>query len=73
MIWASDGKDACVVGQHHDRQWLPHGNQSIAPLNEPNYFALYEKNKVMVAAEYGRPPVSLTLRSPGFHPATNGY
>ena len=41
----------------------------IAPFNTPNYFALYEKNKVMAAAEYGRLPVSLTLQFTGLPPS----
>jgi len=68
MIGASDSKQS---------RWSPKitagngaltGTQSNAPFNEPNYFALYEKNKVMVAAEYGRIPLSLTIQFVGLPP-----
>ena len=44
------------------------GTEFIRPINIPSYFALYEKNKVMVAAEYSRLPVSLSLQFTGLPP-----
>ena len=69
MIGASDGKDPAWSANITTGNGFLTGTESIAPLNEPNYFALYEKNKVMVAAEYGRLPVSLTLRFTGLPPS----
>lgn len=41
------------------------GAETLNPLNSPSYFARYEKNKVMVAGEYNRLPVSGEITFPG--------
>jgi hypothetical protein len=69
MIGASDGKDPMWSGKITAGNGALTGTESIAPFNDPNYFALYEKNKVMVAAEYGRLPVSVTLQFTGLPPS----
>jgi hypothetical protein len=40
------------------------GTQRLSPFNELNYFGKYEKGKVMVAGEYTRLPVHLTMTYP---------
>jgi hypothetical protein len=40
------------------------GTQRLSPFNELNYFGKYEKGKVMVAGEYTRLPVHLTMTFP---------
>jgi hypothetical protein len=65
MIGASDGKDPRWSAKITTGNGALTGTEFIAPFNEPNYFALYEKNKVMVAAEYGRLPVNVTLQFTG--------
>ncbi len=37
------------------------GTNTVQPFNIPNYFARYEKNKVMVAGEWARLPYSVAL------------
>jgi hypothetical protein len=69
MIGASDGKDPAWSAKLTAGGGALTGTESTAPLNEPSYFALYEKNKVMVAAEYGRLPVSITLQFTGLPPS----
>jgi hypothetical protein len=41
------------------------GTELLHPFNLPNYFAHYEKDKLMVAAEYSRLPVYVALELPG--------
>jgi hypothetical protein len=41
------------------------GAETLNPLNSPSYFARYEKNKIMVAGEYNRLPVSGEITFPG--------
>jgi hypothetical protein len=69
MIGASDGKDNMWQGKLTAGNGALTGTESTAPLNIPSYFALYEKNKVMVAAEYSRLPVSITLQFTGLPPS----
>jgi len=69
MIGASDGRDPMWSGKITAGNGALTGTESISPFNDPNYFALYEKNKVMVAAEYGRLPVSVTLQFNGLPPS----
>jgi hypothetical protein len=68
MIGASDGRDPMWSGKITAGNGALTGTESISPFNDPNYFALYEKNKFMVAAEYGRLPVSVTLQFTGLPP-----
>src|SRR5579859_4565702 len=68
MVGASDGRDPMWSAKITAGNGALTGTESIGSLNYPNYFALYEKNKVMVAAEYGRLPVSLTLQFIGLPP-----
>jgi hypothetical protein len=69
MIGASDGKDPEWTAKLTAGNGALTGTESTAPLNIPSYFALYEKNKVMVAAEYSRLPVSITLQFTGLPPS----
>jgi hypothetical protein len=69
MIGASDGRQPTWYSKITAGNGALTGTQSIAPFNEPNVFALYEKNKVMVAAEYGRLPLSITLQFTGLPPS----
>src|SRR3984885_4989765 len=54
MIGASDGKQPMWSSQISTGNGALTGTEFVGPFNEPNYFAHYEKNKVMVAAEYGK-------------------
>jgi hypothetical protein len=69
MIGASDGRDATWSSKISTGNGALTGTESIAPFNAPNFFALYEKNKVMVAAEHGRLPVSVILQFTGLPPS----
>jgi hypothetical protein len=69
MIGASAGKDPEWTAKLTAGNGALTGTESTAPLNIPSYFALYEKNKVMVAAEYSRLPVSITLQFTGLPPS----
>jgi hypothetical protein len=69
MIGASAGKDPEWTAKLTAGNGALTGIESTAPLNIPSYFALYEKNKVMVAAEYSRLPVSITLQFTGLPPS----
>jgi hypothetical protein len=69
MIGASDGRDLTWSSKITTGNGALTGTEFIAPFNEPNFFALYEKNKVMVAAEQGRVPVSVTLQFTGLPPS----
>ncbi len=44
------------------------GTETINPANEPNYFAKYEKNKLMVATEYQRYTGSALVTLPALGP-----
>ena len=68
MVGASDSKQPMWFAKITTGNGALPGTEFIAPFNEPNYFALYEKNKVMAAAEYGRLPVSVTLQFTGLAP-----
>jgi hypothetical protein len=41
------------------------GTESLSKINEPDFFAHYEKDKLMVAAEYQRTPLSVNIQFPG--------
>jgi hypothetical protein len=41
------------------------GTETLHPFNLPNYFAHYDKSKLMVAGEYSRLPVHVALVLPG--------
>jgi hypothetical protein len=69
MVGASDSKQPTWSAKITTGNGALTGTESIAPFNEPNYFALYEKNKVMAAAEYGRIPVNVTLQFTGLPPS----
>jgi hypothetical protein len=69
MIGASDGKEPTWSAKITAGNGALTGTQFVGPFNEPNYFALYEKNKVMVAAEYGKIPLSLTVQFTGLPPS----
>ena len=69
MIGASDGKDNEWIGKLTAGNGALTGTESTAPLNIPSYFALYEKNKVMVAGEYSRLPVTPTIQFTGLPPS----
>jgi hypothetical protein len=69
MIGASDSKQPTWSAQITTGNGFLTGTEFITPFNEQNFFALYEKNKVMVAAEYGRLPVSVTLQFTGLPPS----
>jgi hypothetical protein len=69
MIGASDSKQPTWSAQITTGNGFLTGTEFIAPFNEQNFFALYEKNKVMVAAEYGRLPVSVALQFTGLPPS----
>jgi hypothetical protein len=69
MIGASDGKDNEWKGKLTAGNGALTGTESTAPLNIPSYFALYEKNKVMVAGEYSRLPVTPTIQFAGLPPS----
>jgi hypothetical protein len=60
MIGASDIQKRTETAALVAGGALP-GTLTIPPFNIPDYFAHYEKNKLMVAAEYTRLPVSLSL------------
>ena len=68
MVGASDSKQPMWSANLTAGNGALPGTESIAPFNVPNYFALYEKNKVMAAAEYGRLPISLNLQFAGLPP-----
>jgi hypothetical protein len=68
MVGASDSKQPMWFTKVTTGNGALPGTESVAPFNLPNYFVLYEKNKVMAAAEYGRLPVSLTLQFTGLPP-----
>src|SRR3984885_3406660 len=68
MIGASDGKEPTWSSKITTGNGALTGTEFVGPFNEPNYFAHYEKNKVMVAAEYGKLPVSVTLQFTGLPP-----
>jgi len=44
------------------------GTETLNPLNEPNYFAKYDKDKLMVAAEYSRTTGSALVTLPALGP-----
>jgi hypothetical protein len=68
MIGASDSKQPTSSSKVTAGNGALTGSEFIGHFNIPNYFGLYEKNKVMVAAEYGRLPVSITLQFTGLPP-----
>ncbi len=68
MVGASDSKQPMWFAKITTGNGALPGTEFIAPFNEPNYFAIYEKNKIMAAAEYGRLPVSVTLQFTGLPP-----
>jgi hypothetical protein len=68
MIGASDGKDNEWTSALTAGNGFLKGSQSLAPLNIPSYFARYEKNKVMVAAEYTRLPANIVINFTGLPP-----
>jgi hypothetical protein len=70
MIGASDGRDPQWSSKITTGNGFLTGTEFIAPFNEADLFALYEKNKVMVAAEYGRLPVSVNLQFTGLPPSS---
>jgi len=65
MIGASDGKDEKWSSVLTAGNGTFTGGETINPLNQPNYFVHYEKNKVMLAGEYNRLPVSGVLTLTG--------
>ncbi len=69
MVGASDSKQPTWSAKLTAGNGALPGAESIAPFNLPNYFALYEKNKVMAAAEYSRLPISLDLQFAGLPPS----
>jgi hypothetical protein len=56
MIGASDGKQENWSGALTDGPYS--GTETLKPLNIPSYFARYMKDKIMVAGEWTRLPVS---------------
>jgi len=73
MLGASIAHDNSWTGPFRDTYVIPSGPEQgitittpgqmvLSKINEPNYFGRYEKNKVMVAAEYQRVPLHLTLQ-----------
>jgi hypothetical protein len=58
MIGASDGKQEKWNSMVTAGGGALTGTYTLNPLNLPNYFVHYEKNKVMLAGEYSRLPVT---------------
>jgi hypothetical protein len=58
MIGASDGKQEKWNSMVTAEGGTLTGTYTLNPLNLPNYFVHYEKNKVMLAGEYSRLPVT---------------
>jgi hypothetical protein len=69
MIGASDGRDPMWSSKITTGNGFLTGTEYIAPFNIPSYFTLYEKNKVMVAAEYSRVAPNITIQFTGLPPS----
>jgi hypothetical protein len=65
MIGASDGRENQWVGKLTAGGGTLSGTETILPLNEPFFFAMYEQGKFMVAAEHARIPGQLIIQFTG--------
>lgn len=65
MIGASDFRDNHWTAQLTGNNGALTGTEKVEPFNLPDYFARYEKDKIMVAYEYDRIPVKASLQFPG--------
>jgi hypothetical protein len=72
MVGASDTKKAAQVGPLTLNNGATAGTNTILPLNEPSYFARYEKDKLMVAAEYMESRGRYTFQVTGAPPVVPG-
>jgi hypothetical protein len=62
--WSGPFNDTYVVpaGPSQGITITTPGALTLSRINEPDFFGRYEKNKIMVAAEFQRVPVNLTLQ-----------
>jgi hypothetical protein len=78
MIGASDSRDnvwGAPIVYTYTVQGVPipfPGTETIKKLYTPYFFAKYEKDKWMVAAEHGRLPASVTIAVPGLFAESEG-
>jgi hypothetical protein len=69
MIGASNGKNVQWRSQITFKNGAFTGTEVSNPLNRPSYFAIYEKNKIMVATEYNRLPANNSIQLIGLPPS----
>jgi len=72
LIGASDSKDTQWSSNIAAGGGALSGTETVKPMNFPSYFARYEKDKVMVAAEWFRLPVRAALNFTGLPPTPFG-
>jgi len=65
MVGASDLKDARWSATYTAKSGAITGTQTLEPNSQPNYFAMYEKHKLMVAYEFSRSWGNALTQFPG--------